>query len=68
MTLQNEEAMLKTLKSMINKLNRPVHYVSTFTEKLFVLYIWLVFYLTLKKLKYQCLHNKVAFLMRRRFE
>ena len=48
MTLQNEEAMLKTLKSMINKLNRPVHYVSTFTEKLFVLYIWLVFYLTLK--------------------
>ena len=33
MTLQNEEAMLKTLKSMINKLNRPVHYVSNFHRK-----------------------------------
>ena len=29
----NEEFMLKTLKSLINKLNRPVHYVRNFTEK-----------------------------------
>ena len=33
MTLQNEEVCSKTFKSLINKLDRPVHYVKNFTEK-----------------------------------
>ena len=33
MALQNEEVCSKTLKSLINKLNRPVNYMRNFTEK-----------------------------------
>ena len=73
MTIQNEDVMLKNnYKSLINKLNRPVHYVRNFIrKKLFVLHIYnihLVYYPILKKLKYLCLHNKFALLMRRSSE